>query len=74
MRHEAAGLVTALPQQLLHTEPVGFELGHLDGDPQLAEVVESMLAERPHQLVGLARAQRTCSADKAGLSPKTGEL
>ena len=75
-RHAAAGLVTAPPQQLLHTTPVGFEVGQQDGDilrvspvarrhPQLVEVVESVLAERPHQLVGLVRAQRTCSADKA---------
>ena len=69
------GLVTALPQQLLHVEPVGFELGHLGGGvlrvppvarqhPQLAEVVGSMLAKRPQQLVGLALAQRTYSADR----------
>ena len=32
--------------------------------PQLAVVVESMLTESSHQLSGLARAQRTCSADK----------
>ena len=33
--------------------------------PQLVEVVEGVLAERSHQLVGLAGAQPACSADKA---------
>ena len=31
--------------------------------PQLVEIVEGVLAERSHQLVGLARAQLACTAD-----------
>ena len=74
--HEVAGFVTTPSQQLLDTAPVSFELGHQDSGvllvpsvarqhPQLVEVVEGVLAERLHQLVGLAGAQRSRSADKA---------
>ena len=76
-RHEFAGFVSTSPQQLLNAAAVGFELGHMDSGvllvppvacqhPQLAEVVEGVLTERSHQLLGLALAQLTRAADMAG--------
>ena len=71
-----SGFVSTPAQQLLDSAPVSFELGHQDSGvllvpsvarqhPQLAKVVEGVLAERSHQLVGLAGAQLARSADKA---------